>query len=108
MTTRRTAERRARKTITADVTVEGVRYQETSGGTGFALGAEGGGSGKRPELPPLRGSGEARFALASEGAEEGGSKETLAGKASDVWEKHKTAILAGVAALVLIAIVRKR
>lgn len=110
MTTRATdaKARRRSRAIVSDETIAGVRYQQTSGGTGIALGAEGGGGGFRPDLPPLASSGEARFSLASDTADKGSKGESLKDAAADVWSKHQKAILIGAAALVLIAIVRKR
>ena len=108
MTTRATdakARRRSSK-IATDDTIGGVRYQTTEAGTGFQLGSAGGGGGIRPELPPLASSGEARFSLAADTGEESGGGFKAA--AADAWSKHQKAILIGAAALVVIAIVRKR
>lgn len=95
MTTRRTEEKRARS-----------RRQE-SGTATIVLGDPNvSRTGVRPELPPID-KADARFSLAAsetESESESGIKQ----QAADVWEKHKTAILFGAAALVLIAIVRKR
>lgn len=103
MTTRATdAKRKRGAKLTYDDVVGGTRYQTTSSGVGFKLGAEGGGD--RPELPPIE-KADARFSLAEDTGESGSD---LKKQAADVWEKHKSAILFGAAALVLIAIVRKR
>jgi hypothetical protein len=94
MTTRRTEEKRARSRRQESGTATIVLGDPNVSRTGF-----------RPELPPIEG-GEARFSLASDtGATDG---KDIKEAASDAWAKHKTAILVGAAALVLIAIVRKR
>jgi hypothetical protein len=48
-----------------------------------------------------------KFALASEEKKEG-EEDDLQKKIADAWEKHKTAILFGVGALVVIALARRR
>ena len=111
MTTRATEEKKKRsRKLVYDDYVGRQRIQETTSGATIVLGStSGGGSGFRPELPP-RERAEARFSLA-EDTDASGSVTTLDDvkeKAADVWAKHKSAILFGAAALVLIAIVRKR
>lgn len=87
---------------------EGRRTSVSDTGVVFALGSKSDSSDYTIGGTALAGErAESRFDLASDAKKEG-EEDDLQKKIADAWEKHKTAILFGVGALVVIALARKR